>query len=545
MNSKRTMAIIAIIVMMSLLFVPMSADGSDAEITVGDISVVVPGHSVTKDVSGATINLMVAGLEVSNNRSTEIPVYITNNSASAMNISATGTTGKDLSVSSVPDKNVIFPGGASSEKSICLLTITISATEYAKSQTDSADVLVLITDVSDGSEISIDIHMDIDVESNYYSQHAFNQFFGILPNTLPSPMPNEWFTAAVTLVIWILATIVVSYLVIPILTKLVGFRKTSDERRKLKKTLTKLITILMFVIAVNECAQIVGAGPEISHSMSALSTVLYVILGAMIGWEIYLFIITSFFRNAEDSIEVDGFDTSLIPLFKMIGKLVISVLAVAIALASFGVDLGGILMSAGVVSLGITLGAQNILGQFFSGIVLLSTRPFKKGDYVKLNDTVYIVRKVKLMYTEFNNWDKDQIITIPNNVVSAASIVNLTKDSKNTRIFVYMDVAYGANLTLAKELMIKAAMMHPHVIKDGSEPMPGTRLTAFLDSGIEYRLACFVDDFDNSSHYAGQLREIMYKLFLDNDVEIPYNRLEVTLLEPCDGKKKESDKTDD
>ena len=279
--------------------------------------------------------------------------------------------------------------------------------------------------------------------------------------------------------------------------------------------------------------------------MSSLSTILYVAIGAMIGWEIYLFIVTSFFRNAEDSIEVDGFDTSLVPLFKMIGKLVISVVAVAVILACFGVDLGGILLSAGVVSLGITLGAQNILGQFFSGIVLLSTRPFKKGDYVKINDTVYIVRKVKLMYTEFNNWDKDQIVTMPNNVVSSASIVNLTKDSKNTRIFVYMDVAYDADLSLAKELMIKAAMMHPHVIKDGSEPMPGTRLTAFLDSGIEFRLACFVDDFDNSSHYAGQLREMMYKLFLDNDVEIPYNRLEITMLEPCDGKKKDTDKTDD
>ena len=38
---------------------------------------------------------------------------------------------------------------------------------------------------------------------------------------------------------------------------------------------------------------------------------------------------------------------------------------------------------------------------------------------------------------------------------------------------------------------------------------------------------------------------MMYKLFLDNDVEIPYNRLEITMLEPCDGKKKDTDKTDD
>ena len=75
--------------------------------------------------------------------------------------------------------------------------------------------------------------------------------------------------------------------------------------------------------------------------------------------------------------------------------------------------------------------------------------------------------------------------------------------------------------------------------------MPSTRLTNFLDSGIEYRLACYVDDFDNNSHYAGQIREIIFKLFKDNGIEIPYNRLEIDLLGPCDGKKKESDKTTD
>ncbi|MGN0097922.1 MAG: mechanosensitive ion channel family protein [Candidatus Methanomethylophilaceae archaeon] len=544
MSFKRTMAVVAVVAMMAILFVPMASDDSSAEITTDGITVVVPGHKVTESTSGDVITLVIDDIKVNNNKTYSIPVYITNVSANALNLHATGSSGNDLSVSTSSNKDLIFPGDVS-DKTICTVTVDITAGEYAKSQTDTVGATIIVTDVSDGSLVTIQITMNVDVESQYYSEDAFNKFFGIFPNTLPEPLDNEWITAAVTLIIWIVATIVVSYLVIPLLTRLVGFRKSSEERKKLKKTLTKLITILMFVIAVNECAQIVGAGPEISHSMSTLSTILYVVIGAMIGWEIYMFIITSFFRNAEDSIEVDGFDTSLIPLFKMVGKLVLCVLGVAIILASFGVDLGGILMSAGVVSLGITLGAQSILGQFFSGIVLLATRPFKKGDYVKINDTVYIVRKVKLMYTEFNNWDKDQIITMPNNVVSAASIVNLTKDSKNTRIFVYMDVAYDTNLTLAKELMIKAAMMHPHVIKDGSEPMPGTRLTAFLDSGIEYRLACFVDDFDSSSHYAGQLREMMYKLFLDNDIEIPYNRLEVTMLEPCDGKKKPTDKTDD
>ena len=54
-----------------------------------------------------------------------------------------------------------------------------------------------------------------------------------------------------------------------------------------------------------------------------------------------------------------------------------------------------------------------------------------------------------------------------------------------------------------------------------------------------------IDDYDMSAHYAGQIREIIYKLFLDNGVEIPYNRLEVDLRSVCDGRKREGDDTPD
>ncbi len=98
-----------------------------------------------------------------------------------------------------------------------------------------------------------------------------------------------------------------------------------------------------------------------------------------------------------------------------------------------------------------------------------------------------------------------------------------------------MEVAYDADQTKAKELLIQAANMHPHVIKDGSVAKPGTRLTAFNNAGIEYRLACFVDDFDNSRHYAGQLREIIYKLFCDNGIETTYERVEVEVVNVYNG----------
>lgn len=543
MNGKRVKVLIALATVLSVLLVPMIASDDAEAISTEDLSVSIPGYDIVEhSVSDGRIDLTI-DMTMNNGKSKDVLVYVLNKSDKIVNIGTSGDKTGEVTSSATVDNNTLVP----SEIEYGLVTATITAGQYANEHTTPTEVIITVTDIDgwDNPTVTITVHVNVDVVSTFYSDDSYNKIFGIIPNTLPAPLDNPWISAAITMVLWILATIVVSYIIIPLLTRLVGVRKSPTEKDSLKKSLTKMITLIMIIIAINECAQIVGAGPSISHTISSVSNVFYVLIGATIAWQVYIFIVTAMINGLDETVEIDGIDGSLIPLFKMIGKLAISVTAVAMILASFGVDLGGILVSAGVVSLGITLGAQNTLNQFFSGIVLLATRPFKKGDFVRINTDTYIVHKVKLMFTEFENWDKDQIVTMPNNVVSSATIVNLTRDSPHTRIFVYVSVAYNADLSLAKELMIRAAKMHPHVIVDNSVTPPGTRLTNFLGSGIEYRLACYVDDFDNSSHYAGQIREIIYKLFLDNGIEIPYNRLEVTMLEPCDGKRKESDKFDD
>lgn len=51
-------------------------------------------------------------------------------------------------------------------------------------------------------------------------------------------------------------------------------------------------------------------------------------------------------------------------------------------------------------------------------MVILSTRPFKKGDLIQLgttNSITYRVRKVNVMFTELENWDNSDITIVPNN----------------------------------------------------------------------------------------------------------------------------------
>ena len=542
MDVRRTTYVLLLVLMLSVA-VPVATGGDSDAAEQSDVIVNVDGsgYSITLDMDSGTSK--TATLYITNNSdsylSLDVPTYDSDLISSSAKITVNGA-----------ESNLIYPKGDPDGRHIAVVTITVSVDRLTDTQTVEGNLTLRFTDVTvestDGSNVfERQVPFTVNVNSVYTSEGSYNQFFGLFPNTLPAPLNEPWFTAVVTLVLWIVITIVVCELVIPQLTKIVGSRKTATEKKKLTQTLTKTISVLMFVVAVNECLNIIGTSAEIMSMVSTWSLVLYVLIGSVLAWQVYIFLVTAIINGLDDAVDVDGIDASLIPLFRLIGKVVICVLAATIILAAFGVDLAGIMVSAGVITLGITFGAQEIISQFFSGIVLLSTRPFKKGDYISLNGTTYIVHKVRIMYTEFENWDRDQIVTMPNNAVTSATMINYTKGDPRTRIFIYMSVAYDADLTLAKELMIKAANMHPHVIKDKSCVPPNTRLTNFLDSGIEYRLACYVDDYDLSAHYAGQIREIIYKLFKDNGVEIPYNRLQIDILSDCDGKKRPDDKTPD
>lgn len=541
MNARKLTVLMLVTVLIAVtvpgLMSEADADTSDSVIINVDGG---SGSSVQVDMYSGSVETVV--------------LYVTNHSSSYLSLDVPRLDTDVLDVTSTvkvggTESNIIYPSGDSEGRHIAIITLSFQTDRLADTQTFSGNITLTFTDLGlspdQDNVFTKDVPITVNVNSVYTSEGSYNQFFGLFPNTLPAPFNQPWVTAVITFVLWIIISVIVCEAVIPLFTKLVGTRKTPAEKKSIRSTLTKTISVLMIVVAINECLNIVGTSAEIMSVVSTWSLVFYVIIGAILSWQIYMFIVTAIINGLDEAADIDGIDNSLIPLFKMLGRLVICVLAATIILAAFGVDLAGIMVSAGVITLGITFGAQEIISQFFSGIMLLATRPFKKGDYISLNGTTYIVHKVKVMYTEFENWDKDQIITMPNNAVTAATMINYTKGDPRTRIFIYMSVAYNADLTLAKELMIQAANMHPHVIKDKTCIPPNTRLTNFLDSGIEYRLACYVDDYDLSAHYAGQIREIIYKLFKDNNIEIPYNRLQIDILSDCDGRKRASDATPD
>ena len=368
------------------------------------------------------------------------------------------------------------------------------------------------------------------VVSSLSSGDAYNRILGIFENPLPEPFNTPLFSAVFTFLIWVFIGILLFTLLAPVILRLL-LRNREEERDELKAELKTFLPFVLILFAFSSSLRVYGAPEELIAAAENWFNVFYIVLGAIIIWRLYLVFVEHTTYKLSDNKGFERKNMDIGPLLKLLGKLVIAVMSVCLIFSTLGFDLTAIITSAGIVSLGITFGAQNILSQFFSGMVLLITRPFKSGDLVRIgaNGSIYKVCEVNIMNTVFDNWDNEEKIIMPNNVVSSSTIANLTGDGLIYKITVFVTISYKNDVDIAKKLMVEAAMSNPRIIKDGSVDRPYARLTAFEDSSIQLRLAAHVYDFNDSSSISGELREAIFELFKKNDISMPYPQMDVHL----------------
>lgn len=376
----------------------------------------------------------------------------------------------------------------------------------------------------------IEIPIGIDVRSATYSEGYYNKIMGIYGNPLGEPFDRPIYAALITLAIWALIGIVAAYGVMPAILR-APLRSNQQTRKEITRSIGKMIVMFATVAGIGQALRVYGAQDSYILLFDSLSLVMYVILGAIIAWKLYLVIIDSVFRKIGTNTSIGGVDETLIPLFRMIGKIAIGTIAAGGIFSALGADLVGIIAGAGIAGLALSLGAQSTLNQFFSGLSLLLTRPFREGDIVKIGTegTVLKVDRVGVMNTRFFHNDNEQVITMPNNMVSSSVIYNYTAENRFYHLYIYFGVAYGSDIDKAKSIMMEAALDNPNVMKEGSVPMPGVRMTALADSSITLRLSIYVYDYNDSFSVDGQIRERVYKEFLENGIEIPFPQLDVHL----------------
>lgn len=185
-------------------------------------------------------------------------------------------------------------------------------------------------------------------------------------------------------------------------------------------------------------------------------------------------------------------DEALKGFVKTAARILLWILCGIIVAESLGIETSSLVAVVSVAGLALSLSIQNIMGNLFSGITLLITRPFKAGDFVELGGNSGTVKSVGLFYTVIGTGDNKNI-SIPNGDVTAASVVNYSVEPLR-RVDMRFTVSYDSPAEAVRAALLDAVSRDEKILGD---PAPFVAISAYQDSAVEYlvRIWCRNEDY--------------------------------------------------
>jgi len=197
---------------------------------------------------------------------------------------------------------------------------------------------------------------------------------------------------------------------------------------------------------------------------------------------------------------------------------IIGVIGAIVAFQFIGIDLSGLAVIFGLLSVGIGFGLQNVTSNFVAGLILLFERPIKVGDRVTVGDTEGDVTAINMRSTTIRSVDNISII-VPNSEFISERVINWSYGDKKVRINVDIGVSYNSDLETVLRCLREVANEEERVLRI---PTPEVHLMEFGDSSWNLKLRCWIADPKEHRTIRSAINCAIVQKFRENAVEIPY-----------------------
>jgi small-conductance mechanosensitive channel len=162
-------------------------------------------------------------------------------------------------------------------------------------------------------------------------------------------------------------------------------------------------------------------------------------------------------------------------LIMFIGVLVFALVSVNIPLAVFAF-LGGAL------AIGIGFGAQNLINNFISGMILLFDRSITVGDVVEVDGQGGKVTAIGMRNSHIKRFDGVDLL-VPNSQFLQQKVTNWTLSDKKMRYAIAVSVAYGSPTRQVSQILRDTVESHEMVLKD---PPTAVLFEDFADNALAF-----------------------------------------------------------
>lgn len=257
----------------------------------------------------------------------------------------------------------------------------------------------------------------------------------------------------------------------------------------------------------------------ISKSGSVLVAILFIIIGLRLV-SVFMKILRRSFERSKMESSVAGF---LLSIIRVLCYTLVFITAAAIV----GFEVTSFVTILGTASLAIGLALQGALSNLAGGVLILLLKPFELGDYIiennKNNEGTVI--SIDIFYTRLRTHD-NKVVVIPNGILADNSLVNLTNETKR-KVEIKIAIAYNSDIKRVKEIVYGLLNEDGRILDEESKDV---FIDSFDDSGMTLGIRAWVRTEDYWST-TWDLREKVKTAFDEGQIEIPYNRLEVDLLD--------------
>lgn len=221
-------------------------------------------------------------------------------------------------------------------------------------------------------------------------------------------------------------------------------------------------------------------------------------------------------------------DKTLVSFLGNVANIGLLILIIIAALGKLGIPTTSVTALIGGAGLAVALSLKDQLSNFAAGALIILFRPFKVGDFIRVNGFEGIVREIKMVQTALSTPDNEEVV-LPNSMVMSNSIVNRSS-LPLCRAQVVVGVDYACDLKAAKDAVLRAATEHPLCVQTKERPAV-VYITNLGDSAIEITLWAWTQE-ENLGPFRFALNEQVVENLRAANINIPFPQRDVHLIQP-------------
>lgn len=406
----------------------------------------------------------------------------------------------------------------------------------------SVTVAVVAPHISKPSSSNLSVHLSVydrgflvQTETLYAetmangAAHAHNKVLGMFENPLPAPLDTDWGVFLLDVVLWIAIVILVTLGVVPLLRRLGARSKIHIAEVAIRIIRTPLVILVILYGTIQSMVVIEDYVPSGLRSMLfRIYGVVLAIVGLYVAYKLFKEVVIALAKQVAKRTQTH-LDDIMVPVIEKVGIVVIGLAGLGLLLGFLQVDLTLFVAGGVVTSMVIAFAAQDTLSNFFSGIFLLTDRPFQENDVVILSDGDWAqVRRIGMRTTRLFRFSDASIITVPNNKLINEKIANFTNPQDPGRLMKTFNVAYGSDVMKVKKIINEVIEANPHIVKE--DPLkPIVRFDAMSDSSLDFFVLIWLDSRDSRFAVTDYLNTEIYTRFNEAGIDIPFPQRTVHL----------------